>query len=111
MEKMDQKPAKRKKSTLNIIFAVFFVMIVLYMLLGQLFSKRGGMRSEATAEMMDAKWVRVLSDGTREPIKLPENFDVPRGEQVVIEGVLPDEIRGGDMDCFKQPAPGNRDLY
>ena len=95
MEKMDQKPAKRKKSTLNIIFAVFFVMIVLYMLLGQLFSKRGGMRSEATAEMMDAKWVRVLSDGTREPIKLPENFDVPRGEQVVIEGVLPDEIRGG----------------
>ncbi len=62
MEKMDQKPAKRKKSTLNIIFAVFFVMIVLYMLLGQLFSKRGGMRSEATAEMMDAKWVRVLSD-------------------------------------------------
>ncbi len=95
MEKMDQKPAKRKKSTLNIIFAVFFVMIVLYMLLGQLFSKRGGTRSEATAEMMDAKWVRVLSDGTREPIKLPENFDVPRGEQVVIEGVLPDEIRGG----------------
>ena len=42
--------------------------------------------------MMDAKWVRVLSDGTREPIKLPENFDVPRGEQVVVDGIRPAAI-------------------
>ena len=57
-------------------------MIVLYMLLGQLFSKRGGMRSEATAEMMDAKWVRVLSDGTREPIKLRKILMLPRGSRL-----------------------------
>ncbi|MDE7325764.1 MAG: response regulator [Lachnospiraceae bacterium] len=95
MEKTDQKPAKRKKSTLNIIFAVFFVMIVLYMLLGQVFSPNRAAHRRITAEPLNVQWVRVFPDGTREPVELPQHFDVPRGEQIVIESVLPDKIDGG----------------
>lgn len=84
-----------KKSTLNIIFAIFFVMIIFYLILGQVFTPRKASEHRMTGKELKVQWVRVLSDGTREPVTLPQNFDVARGEKIVLEAVLPHKIDGG----------------
>lgn len=92
---MENGSAKQKKSTLNIIFAIFFVMIIFYLILGQVFTPRRGSGHRISGEMQKLQWVRVLPDGTREPVILPQKFDAERGEKIVLEALLPREIAGG----------------
>ncbi len=92
---MENGSAKQKKSTLNIIFAIFFVMIIFYLILGQIFTPRRGSGHRISGEMQKLQWVRILPDGTREPVILPQKFDAERGEKIVLEALLPREIAGG----------------
>lgn len=70
-----------------------------------LFVKRPSML-DSTFQHFDKGWVRVLDDGLYEPInEVPGKFDIPLGEPITFENVLPDNIKDGYV--FKSKTARN----
>ncbi len=58
---------------------------------------RGSLPSEQFTEgtkcdYLTGEWFRILADGSRVPVEVPGEYDVARGEEVVITTVLPDDV-------------------
>lgn len=100
MKEADKKTGKTKKFIPNIIFGIFLGLVVLYMVLGQLLLPEEMERVKTAADVLDVEWSRVLSDGTRVPVAIPCELEADRGERIVIEAVLPQEIPDGMWISF-----------
>lgn len=100
MKEADKKAGKGRKPILNVIFGVLLGLTALYMVLGQLLLPEEMERVKDWADVLDVEWRRVLPDGTRVPIELPCELDADRGESIVTEAVLPQEIPDGMWISF-----------
>ncbi len=88
-----KKPGKARKSILNIVFTVFVAVVVLYAVLGQILCPRQTVHEKIEPEAFNVQWNRVLADGTKVPVELPCRVEAASEEQIVIETLLPDNIR------------------
>lgn len=93
MKGTEKDSGKNRKSILNKIFVVFVVALILYAVLGQILCPKQTVHEEIEAKSLDVEWSQVLADGTRVPMELPCKVDAAPGETIVIEAMLPQELR------------------
>ena len=82
-------------------------LVLLYFVVGELIGKRETVTSVGTSSLLEASWERVYTDGTREPVTLPDIWDAEPGEEVRAEAVLPEltkdmygSIRASQQDMW-----------
>lgn len=83
------------------IFLLFVFVICTYFVIGQnLLSKE---REIGTGEyrIFSDGWVWVKEDGTREEIVIPGKCDAKRNEFMVVENILPDDVKDNLYLCIR----------
>ncbi len=78
-------------------FVRYIFIGMLIFILGFFCFFRGSLPSEQFTEgtkcdYLTGEWFRVLSDGSRVPVEVPGEYDVARGEEMVLTTVLPDDV-------------------
>lgn len=94
---------KEKCNWMNIIKWMFGFMVVsvfLYFLLGEILLPKEQL-GDFSCQEFEAEWQRINKDGTREPIQIPGSYEAERGETVVVETILPQQMEGNTYLCFR----------
>lgn len=84
-----------------IFFAVAMVLCTLFLIIGEIFAPNEKDPLDKRIRYLNSGWYRVTDDRGKEPIEIPCNLDVPRGELVTIGTIIPDDVRNGDYICFR----------
>ena len=84
----------------KIIFYILAGVIFLYFILGERFIKDKN-TVPVKFQTWEAGWERVMDDGSRIPVHLPDECEAERKEWVVIERILPENLEDGDCICVR----------
>lgn len=90
-----------RQKIVNVIFTVLIIIVGAYFAFGEIFLPSDQLDQESVCIKYTGKWERVTGEGTREPIAMPGKCEADRGEVVVLETTLPDEIESGRYLCFR----------
>ncbi len=93
---------QKNKSTEHIIRYLFYVPLlfsVVFFLVGW-FNMPDERMENRQCEELNTDWYQVMEDGSQVPIEVPGNYEVARGEQVVITTTLPDSVYEDDVLGF-----------
>lgn len=83
-------------------FFLFFVFVIcLYFVLGQVLLSNEQEIGEGEYRTFSDGWIWVKEDGTREEIEIPGKCEVKRNELIVVENVLPDDVRDNIYLCIR----------
>ncbi len=74
------------------IFVLMVLGVILFGILGELCLPGEGVREEGRCRVLSEGWVRVLPDGSRDPVKVPGKCQADRLESVSIETTLPSDL-------------------
>lgn len=85
---------KTKKSRMicgqRIIFTVIVMSVLLLLILGEIFLPKEDPTKSGQCVQIRENWVRVLADGSREPVSVPGTCKAKMGESVRLETTIPD---------------------
>ena len=79
---------KYTSKVLYTIFALMLLAVLVFFVAGELFMPKEDPTGSGNCALYAGEWERVLADGTREPVKVPGQCKVARGEVVRIETAL-----------------------
>ena len=88
MKTKDEQLAKIRK----IIFGVMLLSVILFFCIGEIVMPRENPTESGNCVLFESDWERVYSDGTRNPVEIPGQCDVERGEVVRLETTLPKDF-------------------
>lgn len=74
------------------VFIILVCFVIAYVVYGETSIGMDHDDSSMKYEKYTGNWERVEEDGTRTPIRIPAKLDVPRGEELIIETILPASI-------------------
>lgn len=89
------------KKHISSICAALLVTVFAYFILGEIFLPPDELDNNYLCTEYTGSWERILSDGTREPVKMPGKCEADRNEVVVVETKLPETIEEGRYLCFR----------
>ncbi len=100
---MEIKNEKESKSILVLkrIFLFFVVIICAYFVWGQFYLSEEQEIGNGEYRTFSEGWVWLKEDGTKEEIEIPGKCDVARNELVVVENILPDDVRDNLFLCIR----------
>ena len=82
-------------------FAVAMLLCTLFLIVGEIVLPDERDATDQDVRHMESDWYRIMDDGSKEPIHLPCNLDVPWGEPVQVGTILPQDVKNGDTICFR----------
>lgn len=74
------------------IFHIMLILVLLYLLVGEILFPDGYGGDKQTAKRLEMAWQRILPDGSREDVTLPADFGNPGENAIVLSGILPDSL-------------------
>lgn len=89
------------KKYISSICAALLVIVFAYFILGEILLPPDELDNNYLCTEYTGRWERILSDGTREPVKMPGKCEADRNEVVVVETKLPETIEEGRYLCFR----------
>ncbi|MBE5894400.1 MAG: response regulator [Lachnospiraceae bacterium] len=95
MKEKQTESAKRIDSLVQIVMMLLVVGTYLFFALGETFWTSENKVELGVCVPFEAKWERVMPDGSRVPITVPGEYENPRGEILTIETTIPEGI--GDL--------------
>ena len=98
---MDNVKDSKIMTILKNVFLLFVFIICTYFVLGQIFlSHEKDIGDEEYSTFSDG-WIWIKEDGTREKMDIPGKCGSERNELVVIENVIPDDVRDNLYLCVR----------
>lgn len=91
----------KKQKYISCIFAALLITVFAYFILGEIFLSPDQLDNNYLCTEYTGRWERILSDGTRELVKMPGKCEADRNEVVVVETKLPESIEEGRYLCFR----------
>ena len=100
---MENKKGKESKTIriLKRVFLLFVFVICIYFVLGQVFLSHEQEIGDGEYRTLSEGWVWVKEDGSSEKIELPGKCPIPRDELLVIENVLPSDVKDNMYLCIR----------
>lgn len=89
--------------TFNILKGLFcFLLVLVFSLfvLGQIFLPKD-MSDDSQCEQFDVPWKMINSDGSTTDIRIPGKYELARNEKMIVETVLPKDIKENLYLCFR----------
>ncbi len=83
------------------VFLSFVGIICLYLILGQIFLSNEKAIGQKEHETFSDGWVWIQEDGSRTEIDIPGKCEVERNELMVVENVLPDDVKDNQYLCIR----------
>ncbi len=74
------------------IFKALLALMIIYLIFGQLFLPRESEPTVDYAAPLNVTWQWVKADGSRLQVDVPGSYDVPKGEVMTVETILPDDM-------------------
>ena len=96
-----EKQEKDAMRVIKWIFAFMAACVLLYFLLAECLLPPENAISADYCETFTGQWERVYPNGSRETVEVPGKCDAYRGEAVIIETVLPDNLDDGASICLR----------
>ncbi len=84
----------------KVFFSVATFAVLFYMVTTQFVMPDERDKVPTQSRVFETKWQRVEKSGTKTPIEVPFNADVPWGEVVTLTTILPEDISDGEYLCF-----------
>lgn len=88
-------------AALKKIFIVMILAICCYFLFGQFFLSHEQEIGHGVYRTMSDGWMWIKEDGTKEPLEIPGKCGAKRNEFIVIENVLPEDVRDNLYLCVR----------
>ncbi|MBR3808412.1 MAG: response regulator, partial [Lachnospiraceae bacterium] len=98
---MDNVKDSKIMTILKNVFLLFVFIICMYFVLGQIFLSHEKDIGDEEYSVFSEGWVWVKEDGTREEMDIPGKCGSERNELVVIENVIPDDVRDNLYLCVR----------
>lgn len=92
------------------IFAVMFVALLLYLVLGQVFLETDVPDNGYYCEEFNENWIQIKADGSRSPVTIPGKCQAERDEEITVETKLPETIDAKAVLCFRS-AKQDMEIY
>ena len=83
------------------IFGILVLLIMTYFCLGEILVEENRPHMGEECQIFVGDWERIMPDGSRVPVEVPGEVAAKRKEEVVIETVLPNDIRVGTSLCMR----------
>ena len=100
---MDKKNITESKfmKVLKVSFSVFVLLICTYFVWGQIYLAKEQEIGGGDYQTFSEGWVWIKEDGTTENIEIPGKCTAQRNELVVVENVLPEDVRDNLYLCIR----------
>ena len=82
-------------------FAVAMILCAIFLVVGEIVSPDERDAADRNLQFLESDWYRIMEDGSKVPIEIPCNLDVPWGEVVTVVTTLPQNIKNGESICFR----------
>lgn len=86
---------------IRILFFIVFVGVLLGFIIGQVIFPSEQNPKDYTYSTFNEDWYIVPFTGEKIPFELPGTCDIPEGETVILEKILPDTIQTNSWLCFR----------
>ena len=92
---------KKLKKILNTTFIIITFVVFAYFIVGECLLPADSPRGNDTCRKFHGQWEQVLTDGERQPVKVPGKCKAARNETVTVETRLPKKIGHNKYLCFR----------
>lgn len=92
-----------KRNAMNLIklgVSGIFIGVLLFVILGEIFLPTEKSNTYE-GSVFHVQWEQVLEDGSRIPVLVPGEVDAKKGETVVIESIMPEELSMNEWLCVR----------
>lgn len=91
------------EKTFNLLKWIFLILVVIIFslfILGEIVLPKE-MQDDSHCEQFDVPWKMLNSDGSTTEIRIPGKYEVPRNDKMIVETVLPKDIKENMYLCFR----------
>lgn len=92
------------------MFVVLFTLTVVYLIAASVALPEDDWGGEKTCRIYGGSWEQVFADGSTQPLEVPGHCDSSRGQTVVIQSVIPEDIDKDTYLVFRS-AKQNMNIY